>query len=95
MWVINGTPFNQSTLQSSSLYRLNYPTTAMINSLTIFAINDSTTIQCIVQSNPVTYSRRGTITVTGMCVCMYMYIHTLLCTYTCVYVYKLLYHELR
>ena len=72
MWVINGTSFDQSTLQSSPLYQLNNPGSPMTVSLTIFSINDSTTIQCIVQSNPVTYSTRGTITITGMCVCTYI-----------------------
>ena len=73
VWVINGTPYEQSALQSSPLYQLNNPANPMNVSLTIFSINDSTTIQCIVQSNPVTYSTRGTITVTGMCVCNYVY----------------------
>ena len=71
MWVINGTLINQSAVQSSPMYQLNNPSSPMTISLTIFSINGSTTIQCIVQSNPVTYSTKGT-TVTGMCVCMYV-----------------------
>ena len=85
VWVINGTSFDQSVLQSSPLYQLNNPTSPMTVSLTIFSINNSTTIQCIVQSNPVTYSTRGTINITGTYVCMYM--HTVLCTYVHMYAY--------
>ena len=38
MWVIDGIPYEQSTLQSSPLYQLNNPTTPMNVSLTILMI---------------------------------------------------------
>ena len=85
MWIINGSSFDQSEIVNSPLYQLNNPGSPMTVSLTILSINDSTTIQCIVQSTPVTYSTRGTITVTGMSVCTYTCTYVYICTYVCTY----------
>ena len=72
-WIINGTSFDQSAIVNSPLYQLN-PTTPIRNSLTIFSINDTTTVQCIVHSTPNTASSTlGKISVTGMYVYLYTY----------------------
>ena len=63
-WVINGTSYSQSAIESSSLYRLNNPTDPVRLSLTVFSVNGTTTFQCIIQSTPNTTSRRGTVMVT-------------------------------
>ena len=65
-WIINGTSFNQSTLENSPLYQLNNPASPMGISLTIFSINDTTTVQCIVHSTPNTTSTLGIISVASM-----------------------------
>ena len=69
-WIINRTSFNQSAIENSPLYQLNNPTTPMGISLTIFSINDTTTVQCIIHSIPNTTTTLGKIIVnTGMYVC--------------------------
>ena len=71
-WIINGTSFDQSAIENSPLYQLNNPVTLMRTSLTIFSINDTTTVQCIVHSTPSATSTLGKIIVnTGMYVCTY------------------------
>ena len=65
-WIINGTSFNQSTLENSPLYQLNNPASPKGISLTIFSINDTTTVQCIVHSTPNTTSTLGIISVASM-----------------------------
>ena len=73
-WIINGTSFDQSAIVNSPLYQLN-PTTPIRNSLTIFSINDTTTVQCIVHSTPNTASSTlGKISVTGMYVRIFVYL---------------------
>ena len=72
-WVIDGTLFDQSAIENSPLYQLNNPTNSSTLSLTVFSINDTTTIQCIIPSIPITASTLGTITVIGMCTCVYVY----------------------
>ena len=75
-WIINGTSFDQSAIENSPLYQLNNPVTLMRISLTIFSINDTTTVQCIVHSTPNTATNTiGVVTITGM------YIHMHLCIY--------------
>ena len=85
-WIINGTSFDQSAIENSPLYQLNNGNTPIRVSLTIFSINDTTTIQCIVHSTPnTTTSTLGKISLTGMhaylypcstciCVCTYTYV---------------------
>ena len=73
-WIINGISFTQQEIVNSPLYQLNNPTIPIINSLTIFSINGTTTFQCIVLSDPVTTSTRGTVTVIGMYICTYVHI---------------------
>ena len=64
-WIINGTSFTQEQIQNSPLYQLNNPNSPWIVSLTVFSINDTTTLQCIVLSTPnTTTSTRGTVIVT-------------------------------
>ena len=71
-WIINGTSFDQSAIVNSPLYQLNNPVTPMRVSLTIFSINDTTTVKCIVHSTPnTTSSTLGKISVTGMHVYLY------------------------
>ena len=71
-WIINGTSFDQSAIENSPLYQLNNPVTLMRISLTIFSINDTTTVQCIVHSTPsATSTLRKIIVNTGMYVCTY------------------------
>ena len=72
-WIINGRSFTQQEIVNSPLYRLNFATSPMSVSLTVFSINRTTTFQCIVlnQSTPITTSTRGTIFVIGM----YVYTH--------------------
>ena len=73
-WIINGTSFDQSAIMNSPLYQLNNPTTPIVISLTIFSINDTTTVKCIVHSTPNTASSTlGKISVTGMYVYLYTY----------------------
>ena len=75
-WIINGTTFDQSAIQSSPLYQLNNPLDPRRITLTVFSINGTTTFQCIVHSTPSTTSTLGTVTVTtGMYVHMYIRMH--------------------
>ena len=82
-WIINGTSFDQSTITSNpSSYQLNIISTAESKtfSLKVFSINGKTTFRCALNSDPITISTTGTVTVIGMYVCMYA------CTYVCMYV---------
>ena len=74
IWIINGASFDQNQVVVNSLYRLNRQTTPTETSLTVFSINDSTTIQCVVLFTPNITSSRGTVTVIGTYVRMYMHI---------------------
>ena len=69
-WIINGTSFTQQEVVDSPLYQLNNPTAPSTLSLTVFSINHTTTLQCIVHSTPITTSTLGTVTVTTG-----MYVH--------------------
>ena len=83
-WIINGTSFDQSAIVNSPLYQLNNPTTPLGISLTIFSINDTTTVQCIVHSTPNTSSSTlGKISLTGM----YAYLYTYSTSMDYMYVY--------
>ena len=64
-WIINGTSFTQEEIVNSSLYQLNNPSSFPTFSLTVFSINDTTTFQCVVLTDPNTTSTRGTVTVTN------------------------------
>ena len=66
-WIINEISFTQQEIVNSPLYQLNNPTIPIGNSLTVFSINGTTTFQCIVLSDPVTTSTRGTVIVIGIC----------------------------
>ena len=72
-WIINGTSLTQEEVANSPLYRLNFPTSPMFTSLTVFSINATTTFQCIVLSTPTTTSTRGTVIVING---TYIHIHT-------------------
>ena len=69
-WIINGTSFTQDEIMQSPWYRLNNLTNPSNFSLTIFSINGTTTIQCVIQSTPNVTSTHGLINVTGIYVCM-------------------------
>ena len=62
-WVINGISFDQSAIMNSSSYQLNTPSIPSSNSLLVYSINDTTTFQCIVHSNPDVTSTLGIVTV--------------------------------
>ena len=68
-WIINETSFTQQEIVDSSLYQLNNPGNTNSLSLTVFSINYTTILQCIINSTPnTTISTPGTITViTSMC----------------------------
>ena len=70
-WIINRASFDQSAIENSPLYRLNNPSSMRI-SLTVFSINDTTTVQCQLNYNTsmTTHSTLGTLTVIGMYVCL-------------------------
>ena len=88
-WIINGTSFDQSAIENSPLYQLNDPTSPMRISLTIFSINDTTTVQCIVHSTPNTaISILGKISLTGMYAYLYTYSTSMDYMYVCIYVYS-------
>ena len=72
-WIINGTSFDQSAIVNSPLYQLNNPTVPTTTSLTIFSINDTTTVQCIVHSTANTNSTLGKISLIGMHAYLYTY----------------------
>ena len=83
-WEINGTHLLQSQIMSMSSYQLNNPTTPVNYSLTIFSINGTTTIQCVISSLPTSaISTVVQLTVIGMyiCmhVCMYVYYNAIIC----------------
>ena len=72
-WIINGASLTQEQVVDSPLYQLNNANTFMgVVSLTVFSINVTTTIQCVVLSTPnTTTSTRGTVTViSGMYIIM-------------------------
>ena len=78
-WIINGTSFTQQEVVDSPLYQLNNPTVSMILSLTVFAINHTTTFQCLVHSTPSTTSTLGTVNViTGMYIHYVVSVHDML-----------------
>ena len=68
-WMINGTSFDEETLENSPLYQLNNPAHPSRYSLTVFSINGTTTFQCVVYSNSSTTSTVGKVTVIGAFVC--------------------------
>ena len=76
-WIINGTSFNQQEIVNSPLYQLNRQSTPTENSLIVFSINGTTTFQCVVLSIPNTFSTIGTVTITGMYICMYVCMYLL------------------
>ena len=84
-WKINETFFSQQKIVNSSLYQLNNPGNTSSLSLTVFSINYTTILQCIVNST--TISTPGTITVTtSMCAVhaiMIQYVCLKLCTVNC------------
>ena len=67
-WMINGSSFDEETLENSPLYQLNNPISPTLYSLTVFSINDTTTFQCIVHSTVNITSTLGTVTVIGACI---------------------------
>ena len=73
-WIINGTSFDQSAIENSPLYQLNNPITPSTISLTLFSINDITTVQCIVHSTPNATSTLGKISLIGMHAYLYTYV---------------------
>ena len=73
-WIINGTSFDEETLENSPLYQLNNPTSPTRYSLTVFSINATTTFQCIVYSTSRITSTLGTVTVIGMYIHTYTYV---------------------
>ena len=75
MWMINGSSYNGTAILNSPLYQqnINQPSEAnAIYSLTVLSINNTTTFQCVVQSIPIATSSRGTVTVIGMYIYMYV-----------------------
>ena len=84
-WIINETFFSEQKIVDSSLYQLNNPGNTSSLSLTVFSINYTTILQCIIHSTPnTTISTPGTITVTtSMCsiyAIMIQYVCLKLCT---------------
>ena len=71
-WIINGTSFTQDEIMQSPSYQLNDLTNPSNFSLTIFSINGTTTIQCVIRSTPIVFSTHGLINVTSMYVSMYV-----------------------
>ena len=72
IWTINRTTFLiQSTIMNISSYQENNPTIPVNYSLTIFSINGTTTIRCLVSSQSLNIttalSPEVTISVIGMC----------------------------
>ena len=87
-WIINRTSFTQQDIENSLLYQLNNPGSPRTLSLTVFAINHTTTFQCRVHSTPITTSKLGTVTVTtGKHVHMYVDVQP----YKLVYIYVFAY----
>ena len=70
-WIINGTSFDQQEVFNSPLYQQNNPFSPFSVSLTVFSINGTTTVQCIVLSTPTTTSTRGILIVPGMFIYSY------------------------
>ena len=64
-WMINGTSFTQEHIMNNPLYHMSDPTNPEATSITLSYINDTTTLQCVVQSTSNTISVLGTITVTA------------------------------
>ena len=73
VWWINGTFLEQSAIVNKSSYQVNNPTTPVNHSLTIFSINGTTMIRCIIASQSMinftaVLSRTVAVTVIGMCI---------------------------
>ena len=69
MWIINGMSFTEDDiLNNPSMYRLNNLATPNALSLSVSSVNDNTTFQCIVHSNPDTTTSRQVTVATGMLV---------------------------
>ena len=80
-WIINGALFTQQEIMDSSImYQLNNLGNTSSLSLTVFSINYTTILQCIIDSTPnTTISTNGTITVTtSMCA-----IYAIMIKYVC------------
>ena len=87
-WIINGIPYNSSEIENSLLYQLNNIENSTALSLTVFAINYSTSFQCIVDSQ--TYSTDGMVTVVSkfFTVCfVHACMHVWLFMYVCIRMY--------
>ena len=87
VWQINRTIFLQpSQIMNMSSYQENNPTTTVNYSLTIFSINATTEIRCVITSRSLNVtaalSPMGTVTVIGMCI---MYVDCTICEITCCY----------
>ena len=67
-WMINGTSFDEETLENSPLYQLKYPTHPSLYSLIVFSVSGTTTFQCIVHSAVNITSTLGRVTVIGACI---------------------------
>ena len=77
IWTINGTSFTQQQIMENSLYQLNNAGNTSSLSLTVFSINYTTILRCII--NFTTISTPGTITVTtSMCA-----VHAIMIQYVC------------
>ena len=76
-WMINETSFTQQQIMNNSLYQLNNRGNTSSLSLTVFSINYTTTLRCII--NSITNSTPGTINVTtSMCT-----VHAIMIQYVC------------
>ena len=83
VWIINASSFLQSDIINMSSYQVNNPTIPVNHLLTIFSINGTTSIRCIISSQSLmnfttVTSPVVTVTVIGMYICMFiMYIYVL------------------
>ena len=66
-WIINGTSFTQSAIMNNPSYQQNNLNRSSSYSLNVHSINDTTTFQCIVHSDPDVTCTQGIVTVIGMC----------------------------
>ena len=64
-WIINGTSFTQSAILNNPSYQQNNLNRPSSYSLDVYSINDTTTFQCIVHSDPDVTSTQGIVTVIG------------------------------
>ena len=67
-WMINGSLFDEETLENSPLYQLKNPKYPSRYSLIVFSINGNTTFQCIVHSAVNITSTLGIVSVIGACI---------------------------